>query len=221
MSKNPGKGYDRIAPIYDAMACIASFNQINKSQLAFLAHLSNQATCLILGGGTGYFLQKLVETNKTIHVTYVEASEKMIALTQKRIKKKNPDALHRITFICKRVEDFEFDKYDVIVCNYFLDLFDDTVVETFATKFKQKLNQGGVLYVTDFTFQNDNHFIQRCTKIGLKVLYSFFRWTTSISVNKLPQIEKNIMTQNFTLLYSKKHLRGILTCWLYKIDGCS
>src|SRR4051812_23973094 len=97
------KGYDRIAFAYDFIAGLFSFNQINKSQLAFLSHLSDASTCLILGGGTGYFLQKLLEQNNTVRVTYVDSSAKMIAAARQRIQKEIPYALDRVTFVCKDV----------------------------------------------------------------------------------------------------------------------
>lgn len=210
-----GKGFDRISFFYDALARIASFNQINKSQLAFLSHLTTQSQCLILGGGTGYFLQKLVEENKTIYVTYVEASKKMIVLAQKRIHKNIPDASHRITFICKRVEDFEFGKYDVLVCNYFLDLFDDVYVTLLIEQFKQHLNKDALLYITDFSIP-EKGLMHWSTKVGVKVLYKFFKWTTHLQTQKLPAIEKVVSENEFCVSQSKSFFKGILKCTVYK-----
>jgi len=214
-TNNVGKGFDRITFFYDAMACIASFNQINKSQLAFLSQLTTQTTCLILGGGTGYFLQKLLEENKTIHVTYVDASEKMIQYAQKRIKKNLPDELQRVTFICKDVDAFEFSDYDIIVCNYFLDLFDQGRVRMLIQLYKKQLNQNGILYITDFSMSEDG-IVAWTTKIGLKVLYKLFKWTTHISTETLPSIDKIVRENGFNVIQTKCFLRGILKCTLYK-----
>jgi ubiquinone/menaquinone biosynthesis C-methylase UbiE len=210
-----GKGFDRIVFFYDAMTQIISFNQINKSQLAFLSHLSTQSTCLIFGGGTGYFLQKLVEKNKTIHVTYVDASLKMIKFAKKRIQKNVPDALHRVTFMCEDVQQFKFDSYDIIVCNYFLDLFDDAYVKLLVERFKQHLNNDGLLYITDFSIPVKG-IMQWSTKAGLKILYWFFTCTTGLSANKLPNIESIVLQQKFVLQQSATFFKGVLKCSLYK-----
>lgn len=212
---NVGKGFDRITFFYDAMSRIASFNCINKSQVAFLPQLSTQATCLILGGGTGYFLQKLLEENKTIQITYVDASEKMIEYAQKRIAKGLPDALHRITFTCKRVEDFEFDRYNVIVCNYFLDLFDDVYVGELILRFKKHMNRNALLYITDFTIP-EKGFMHWSTKAGLNLLYLFFSRATFLTTQHLPNIESIVLQHNFVLRQSVSYFKGVLKCRLYK-----
>lgn len=211
-------GYDRIAFVYDFIAKIFSFNQINRSQLGFLSHLSAQQTCLIIGGGTGYFLQKLLEQNKTIRVTYVDASEKMIAFAQERIRKNNPSALKRVTFICKRVEDFEFEMYDVIVCNYFLDLFENSYVDKLVATFKRQLNSSGLLYVTDFDVPEQKGALRWCTESGLKILYVIHRQVTQIHAYRLPAIQQSMMEHGFVVMHSKKYLKGILKCCLYKMD---
>lgn len=210
------KGFDRITFIYDAIARIASFNWINKSQHSFLSVLSSQSTCLILGGGTGYFLQRLLEQNKIIHIVYVDASQKMIEYAHKRIAKKLPDELHRVVFLCKDVEVFEFNTYDVIVCNYFLDLFEETYVDRLVGKFKNSLNKEGLLYITDFTIPASNSIIKWSTKKGLKILYWFFKWTTSLSNNRLADIESIVLKHNFVRLQNKYFLNGILKCSVYR-----
>ena len=212
---NTTQSYDPIAFGYDFIAGLFSFNQINKSQLAFVSHLSTQATCLILGGGSGYFLQKLLEENETIHVTYVDASVKMIASAQKRIAKNLPDELHRVTFICKLVEDFEFDSYDVIVCNYFLDLFDDVYVTQLIKQFKQYLNKDGLLYITDFSL-SEKGFMHWSGKVGLKILYLFFKWTTNLPTQNLPAIDAIVKQKGFYILNVKSFFKGLLKCTIYK-----
>jgi ubiquinone/menaquinone biosynthesis C-methylase UbiE len=212
-----GKGYDRITSVYDIIACVFSFNKINKSQLALLSHLDNQKTALILGGGTGYFLHKMLEQNKTIQITYVDVSAKMIAHSKKRIEKNCPNTLNRVTFICKAIEDLDWQTYDVIVCNYILDLFDDAGVQPLAKKFHQHLNPQGLLYVTDFQIPETNALLKWFTKTGLKILSTFFRYTTELRTKQLPEIDKLLKEQGFSVLDSKSYLSGILMCRIYTI----
>lgn len=213
-----GKGFDRITGVYDFMACIFSFNRINKSQLAFLSHLSTQKTALILGGGTGYFLQKMLEQNKTIHITYVDVSAKMIAYSKKRVEENCPNTLYRVTFICAAVEDLEWQTYDVIVCNYILDLYNNAGLEVLAKKFKHNLNAEGFLYVTDFHIQETNGLLKWCTQMGLKALYTFFRYATQLRTKQLPEIDRLLTEQGFFISDSKSYLSGILMCRLYKMN---
>jgi|GEM_PF-1585827 ubiquinone/menaquinone biosynthesis C-methylase UbiE len=213
---NTASGFDRITFIYDVMTRLLSFNRINKSQLAFLSQLSTQQTCLILGGGTGYFLQKLLEQNKTIHIIYVDASAKMISAAQQRIAKELPEVVQRVTFICNGVEEFVFGKYDIIVCNYFLDVFDEMYADLLIQKFQHALSEEGLLYITDFTVPDKKGIIQWCTKAGLKVLYLFFKWVTSLPAKHLPPIESLLFKNNFMLFKSATFFKGVLKCSLYK-----
>jgi ubiquinone/menaquinone biosynthesis C-methylase UbiE len=218
-SKEVGEGFDRITFIYDAFVSVCSLNRINISQLAFLSQLSTQNNALILGGGTGYFLQKVLEKNESIHITYVDVSAKMIAYAKKRIEKNRPEAVHRVTFICAGVEDLDWKSYDVIVCNFILDLFDNSYVQVLAEKFKNHLNPKGLLYVTDFHISEINELLKCCTQIGLKVLYKLFRWTTQLSTKHLPEIDKLLKQQGFSIVHSKYFLSGILMCRLYTIEN--
>ncbi|MGN6646476.1 MAG: class I SAM-dependent methyltransferase [Cytophaga sp.] len=212
---NVGKGFDRITFFYDAITYITSCNQINKSQLAFIEKLSTQSTGLVVGGGTGYFLQQLLQTNKTIHVTYVDASAKMIAYARNRMLTQLPEALQRVTFVCKPVEELEPGVYDVIVCNYFLDLFDDAHVDTLITSFNRQLSKDALLYVTDFSIPG-NCILRLCARVGLKVLYYFFRKITYLPARQLPSIDRLIKRHGFIVTSTKLFLQGILTCTVYK-----
>jgi ubiquinone/menaquinone biosynthesis C-methylase UbiE len=212
-----GKGFDRITFIYDTLAAVMSFNQINKSQLAFLSQLKTQSTCLILGGGTGLFLQRLLEENKSIQVTYVDASAEMIRCAKKRIVAAS-DHVARVTFINEPVENFSFETYDVIVCNYFLDLFEQDYVETLIGKFKESLVPNGMLYVTDFNFPNTKYTSGWLMNIGLKALYVFFKWTTSLETKSIVHFDALILKGSFEIIHSKNFLYEILSCKTYKLQ---
>ncbi len=216
MGRSIGKGFDRIVFMYDTIARMASFNQINKSQLAFIEKLSTQSTSLVIGGGTGYFLQQLLKTNRTIRVTYVDASAKMIAYARKRVAKQLPKELHRVTFVCKPVEELDpAGVYDVIVCNYFLDLFDDTQVDTLMRSFNKQMSKGSLLYVTDFSIPS-NRMLRAGTRIGLRMLYWLFGKAVYLPTRKLPSIDPLIKHHGLTVIHSKLFLQGILTCTMYK-----
>jgi ubiquinone/menaquinone biosynthesis C-methylase UbiE len=210
-------GYDRITAFYDAFACIFSLNRINTSQVAFISHLTTQKRALIIGGGTGYFLQKLLIQNKEIQIVYVEVSENMIEYAKKRILQNCPNGINRVTFICKGIEDFEWQAYDLIVCNYILDLFENTFVEDLAEKFKNNLTKKGILYVTDFRISESSSLMKWCTKLGLAILYQFFRWATQLKTNTLPDTENILLKKGFRVSNSKLFLKGILMCRLYKL----
>lgn len=209
--------YDSITVVYDSLVRFFSLNRINKSQEAFLSHLSTQKTALIIGGGTGCFLQQLLEQNSEINITYVDISAKMIDFATKRIATNSATDLERVTFICERIQDFEWQSYDVIVCNYILDLFDEELVNDLVIKFRKNLTMKGLLYVTDFSISEKNVFMKYGTQIGLTILYTFFRWITDLQTSRLANSDQIIKSKDFKVLDSKEFLNGILQCRLYKL----
>lgn len=215
-SRSVGKGFDRIAFFYDKMAAIASFNQINKSQLTFISHLSTQSHCLILGGGTGDFLQQLLIINKSVKITYVDASEKMIEYSKQRILKYLPADLNRVDFICADVADFKFETYDVIVCNYFLDLFEDEIVQGLLQQFYSALSPDGILYVTDFVLYTSQSLQSYISKINLWVLFHFFRLATYLKTKRLVDVEQQILLNKFKRIIRKKFLGGMLQSIIFQ-----
>jgi tRNA (cmo5U34)-methyltransferase len=214
--KSVGKGFDRIAFFYDQMASIASFNHINKSQLAFISHISTQSTCLILGGGTGYFLQKLLEVNKSIQITYVDASEKMIEYSKERILRNVPTDLNRVAFVCTAVADFRFETYDVIVCNYFFDLFEENVVQGLLQQCYAALSNTGILYVTDFVLHTTQSMKSYISQISLWLLFHFFSWATYLQTKKLVDMERVILLNKFERIIQKKFFGGLLQSNIFK-----
>jgi hypothetical protein len=103
----------------------------------------------------------------------------------------------------------------VIVCNYFLDLFDEPYIETLLQRFKQHLNKDALLYITDFSIP-EKGLMHWTTKAGLKMLYAFFGWATNLPTQKLSAIDKIVRGKDFYVLHTKYFLKGILKCTVYK-----
>ena len=211
------RGYNRIAVFYDLAARIFFFNKINKSQVALLPFLPDFKSCLILGGGSGYFLQQILSQHKTARFVYVDLSDQMIQMAKNRIKRRFPEELHRIEFRCASVEDVKNESFDLIVCNYFLDLFPDVEVDLLLKRFYlETLNTKGYLYFTDFAIPESHWVVKKMTEVLLKMLYYIFRITTSIRSTQLPDFSLLFKKNNFDVLHADSFSGGIMISAIYK-----
>jgi tRNA (cmo5U34)-methyltransferase len=210
-------GYNRIAVFYDLAARIFFFNRINKSQVTLVPFLPDFNSCLILGGGSGYFLQQILSQHKTARFVYVDLSDQMIQMAKNRIKRKLPEEFHRIEFRCASVEDIKNKSFDLIVCNYFLDLFTDEEVDLLLERFySETLSSKGYVYFTDFVIPESHWMMKKMAEALLKVLYYIFRITTSIRSTQLPDFPLLFKKNNFDVLHIDSFSGGIMISAIYK-----
>ena len=173
-------GFDRIAFIYDFLARLIFGRSITTSQKFFLDRINNHSKVLILGGGSGWLLSDLLQLRPTSEVWYIEASEKMIAMTKKKI-----NANYTVHFIHGTQDDIpDSSRFDVVVTNFCLDLFTDQNLGNVVGKIKNSVSGKAIWIVTDFV--DGNKWWQ---KLMLQMMYWFFRKVTKIESERLPKWE--------------------------------
>ena len=117
-------GFDFLAPVYDWIARLVFGKAITDSQTFFLNRIPQQADVLILGGGTGWLLEKISEQNKSCRIVYVDLSQQMIEKSKLRTTK------DEVSFVQGTISDVPMDaKFDVVITNFYLDLFSDRKLE--------------------------------------------------------------------------------------------
>tara|TARA_R110001592_G_scaffold299603_1_gene570659 strand:+ start:3163 stop:3777 length:615 start_codon:yes stop_codon:yes gene_type:complete len=177
--------FNLIAPVYDGLAKVIFGKKLRKVQTQFLPLILEDASVLIMGGGTGWIINELFNTGFKGRLTYVEASEKMISLS-----KKNSAFSNSVDFIHGEESTLPTGrKYDVIITNFFLDVFSEPRLDQVITTLSEKLNKGGLWICSDFydTGKASHRFL-------LWLMLSFFRITTQLESKRLidfhPKLEK-------------------------------
>jgi len=174
--------FDRIASIYDKFARLIFGASIVESQQFFLHKIPDGALVLILGGGSGWILEKLFEINASVKVCYIDASENMISTAKKRFHDDN-----RIQFLCGTENDIPDKAFDAVITNFYLDLFDEQKLKGVVQKIKRSLTPSALWLATDFVSRRWWH------QLMLKVMYTFFRITAKIEASKLPDWKSAVM----------------------------
>ncbi len=201
-------GFDFLAPIYDFLARLIFGRSIVVSQTWFLDQVPPKAKVLILGGGTGWLLEKLIKQNSSCTVWYVEASAKMIEKTRDRFLSDQANFIHgteediptRVTF-------------DVIITNFYLDLFSEEKLERVVERISVQTHSSSRWLVTDFV--NGGVWWQRWM---LKVMYLFFRSVCDIEANRLPNWTKCLSSHQWGEVSSKDWYEAFIrsTAWCRK-----
>lgn len=167
--------FDSVAGYYDWLARLVFGRAIDRSQEAFVKAIPAGARLVILGGGTGRILDYLSLNRPDIIVTFVDASERMLA----RAKRRQP--IPTIEFIHGTEDSLPEGRFDVAMAPFFLDMFPEEKMLTVVEKVSSRLLEGGQWIVADFV--TPNRWWQR---LLLAIMYTFFRRTTNLMSRELP-----------------------------------
>ncbi|KAB7730048.1 methyltransferase domain-containing protein [Rudanella paleaurantiibacter] len=173
--------FDTIASAYDPLARLVFGRSLQRAQIRLLPRLPPGGRWLILGGGTGWLLEQVLDQCAPDYVLYLEASGQMLALSEKRVQR-HP-ARNRVQFRQGTEASLsQQEPFSVILTPFVLDLFSESwLAERMIPQLLQHLATGGYWLVTDFV--PTNVWWQR----GLVgAMHLFFRWTAGLRSNRLP-----------------------------------
>ncbi|MEP2669994.1 MAG: methyltransferase domain-containing protein [Cyclobacteriaceae bacterium] len=186
MSNSQLNRFDRVVPFYDALANFVFGRSLKQSRECNLEEVAQHADVLVLGGGTGKWLNKLLDGNKDCRVWYVEASGKMMNEARKNLKGKD-----QVVFIHGTQETVYIQKFDVVITHFFVDMFTDMELRVLADKISGDLKDGGKWIVADFVNEKIWHWI------FLKGMYLFFNIMGVLDLGFLSDWEQIIKEKGF------------------------
>jgi SAM-dependent methyltransferase len=203
-------GFDRLAVIYDWLELLAFAGALRRSQTRLLPELPSCQRALVVGGGTGVFLEQLARQT-TAHITCIELSQKMLDRSQARIVAQLPDAMPRIHFVRADVAEFASDApFDLICTMCLLDCFDEPELERVMRQLSAQLAPDGCWLFHDFEPQGP---------IGRAVvwlLYRFFRLSVALSASRLPDMPAAFARHGFGEFASHWDIAGLVVSRLYQ-----
>lgn len=210
-----GRGFDRLAPFYDAMLRVTSGNAVHKSQVACLAHVPAGGRVLLLGGGTGRLAKKIVEVLHPKELVCVDISARMAEITQRRLAHCTGNT--SVKFVVEDIRQYRPNgKFSLIFTPYLLDVFETNGATTVVSNLAPFLEEQGIWAVADFThpdhLQRVHRLVQRSV---LRLLYTFFRLTCGIEARALPDIQAIMVHNGFRRTWSESRFFGMLTSAIY------
>jgi ubiquinone/menaquinone biosynthesis C-methylase UbiE len=200
--------YDDTTWFYERLSKLVFGQAQVKAQEYFINQVQPNSHILIIGGGTGQILESLTKLHPSgLHITYVEISAKMMALSRKRNTGQN-----EVIYITENIEQASFTKrFDIVITAF---LFDNFSEEDFAAVFpiiNSQVKPNGIWLNTDF--QLTGPFWQ---KVMLKGMYTFFKLMGAISVTRLPDTKHMFRAHGYHLLDEKTFYGNFILAAVYR-----
>jgi tRNA (cmo5U34)-methyltransferase len=193
------RGFNRLAPMYDSLALLVIGKGIRTSQLYFLNHLKEKKELLILGGGTGWILPFILKLNPNLHIDYIDVSSNMIDKA-----KVNATESLNVRFIEGTEGSIPNKKYDCVITNFYLDLFNDEQLNLVIKKIKGSLTSNSCWIATDFVSNKKWH------KAMLWIMYKFFSFATGLKTSALPAWEVGLKHAGGNLIETQMSSRKFI-----------
>lgn len=197
------RGFDGVAWFYDPLARLVFGREMVDSQTHHLGSIPPGSSVLILGGGTGWIVDELFERSPDCTVWYIEASGKMLQKARRRGKS------GRVHFIHGSWQDVPARKFDVVVTNYFLDLFTNQTLGLMIPVIAGSLHTDGQWLATDFTGDSKWH------RIMLRLMYWFFGLVCEIEAKSLPAWEEAMTNAGFRQVAARRSFGGFMKSVLF------
>ncbi len=206
-------GFDRLAKYYSMLEYIVFGNLLLRSRFALFSELKDLKHALIVGGGNGRLLKKLLEYFPDLKIDCLEQSPKMIEIASSRL---SISELKQVSFI--ELDIFEFSTnnlYDCIFSPFFLDCFAEPGVNKIIAELGLYLKKDGYWYDVDFYLPKSGFALARA-KLYLKLLYLFFNFASSLKTKQLVNTELIFIKNNYHLVKSKTFSKQLLRTCIYK-----
>jgi ubiquinone/menaquinone biosynthesis C-methylase UbiE len=178
---------DRIARWYEPAEHLSFRRALERRRFAYLNQLRESRRAMLLGGGDGRFLARLLEVNPAMEVTYVDVSGEMARIAERRIARLGRSFRNRVQFFCADVLTFvpPHDDYDLIATHFFLDCFTPEEVRKLILKMMEWTRPETKWVLSDFQY-SPSAFGRFWTSAVIRVLYAAFRATTGLRVHRIP-----------------------------------
>jgi ubiquinone/menaquinone biosynthesis C-methylase UbiE len=199
--------FDVIAPVYDLLSRAVYGRSIVTAQQYMLKYIEEGSSVLIVGGGTGWIIEELFAINTTCTVVYMEASQKMLEKAQARIHGIDQS---RIQFLLQTEIPSE-GLYDVVITNFFLDLFPSGKLVRIIQQLKNLIKDDGSWIVTDFV-DDGKHWQQ----LLLNLMYFFFRNVSKIEAAVLPPWRLLLAETGMQKMETKRFYAGFIETAIYQ-----
>jgi demethylmenaquinone methyltransferase/2-methoxy-6-polyprenyl-1,4-benzoquinol methylase len=168
-------GYWLVGFQYVLTGTLYSLGQIPRCKNAQLKHLKPGDKLLVAGVGHG---TEAIEASKLgVDVTAVDLSATMLKHMRRRIERERPPK--EITMINDDIFNIrDVEKYDMVIANFFLNVFNETRVKEVANHLGTLVKPGGCLVCGEFVLPEPQGWRSVVQKINWYIAISIYSSTT-------------------------------------------
>ena len=170
--KHVGYSYDHLAWFYDGLAHVGSLGQIYALKRAQIAEMESGSKALYVGVGSGD--DAVLAAKSQARVTVLDLSPRMLDRASRQFNAAGVN--HSIEVICADVLTHQRPGYyDVVVANFFLNVFGEVIMQRVLAHLVTLLKPGGKLIIGDYSIPRGS-FPRRIIQRGYFYLSTFSFW---------------------------------------------
>lgn len=201
--------FDHIAPYYDTLVRLVFGNKLFVAKKEFLEKIPAGGEVLLVGEGTGNLLNLLLQREPALTIDYLDASSKMIELTQKKV---SPEAKHRMRFLHGTHHNLPSQKkYDAVMAFFVIDCLQQREAMEFTASLTNTLKKEGYFLMADFF--PPNKILHRTL---LWMMYSFFRFVADLDTAALPDYDVLFNGQQLIEAGRSSYMNGFIQSRIYR-----
>ena len=197
-------GFDRVASFYDPLARLVYSTALQDAQCWLLPYIPAGASVLIIGGGSGWLLQQVLQHSAPKYILYLEASANML---QKAKQLNSGTAI--VEFRHGTDADLSpHDRFDVVITPFLLDLFPADRLTQLMQRLHATLVPGGLWLFADFWAVEASPPIWQ--KLLAKSMYLFFGFLSNVQARHLPDYGKHFSSFGLQELAHAEFYKGFV-----------
>ena len=202
------RNYDTAAWFYDGLSRLVFGRTLVDAQSFLIDAIPARSSVLIAGGGTGWILEEIAKKQPAgLHITYVDASSKMMALA-----KRHSCGNNTITFITSQVEDAGLaGVFDVVLTPFLFDNFSEDTMQKIFSVLDNLLAENGIWLYSDF--RNTDAVAHKAI---LWSMYRFFGLISGVEATRLPGTEACFAKHGYRAREQKTFMNGFVTSAIYE-----
>jgi ubiquinone/menaquinone biosynthesis C-methylase UbiE len=207
--------YDPIAAYYDLVHRLVYGRAEINAQVELLSFIKAGDRLLIVGGGTGWILEKIAALYRSgLTITYIESSSAMMALSRKRDWGQN-----RVEFVEGSVEGKVEGsvRYDCILTGFFFDNFASEQAGRIVGELAPWLSGGGFWLFADFHYKKAKG--KWWQAMLLKLMYVSARLIVKVEGKELTDMEPIFEKWGFEQEHVAFYYGGFIKAIAYRRKG--
>jgi len=203
--------YDPVARYYDFLSWLVFGQAEINAQVEMLGYLAAGSRMLIVGGGTGWVLEKIAAVQSSgLRITYVESSARMMERSRKRNCGQNS-----VEFLQLPIEEFVTEApFDCILTGFLFDNFSAGKARTIVRQLDEVLCEGGHWLYADFYLPKGKRKLWKA--FLLKAMYIAARIICKVEASKLPDMERIFGEAGYAAVYSSFHYSEFIQSVVYR-----
>ncbi|QCR23244.1 trans-aconitate 2-methyltransferase [Pontibacter sp. SGAir0037] len=217
MSSLPESGFDRTAFFYDRLAKLVFGSAQENAQLALLPFIPAGARVLIIGGGSGWLLEQVLNCCSATNILYIDASPAMLTLARKRYNRLATTTTGRAavefrtgTEVAVKPEE----QFEAIITPFLLDLFPPQRLSGLMKRLQAALAPQGYWLFADFwPVQQPT---PRWQRLLLWSMYAFFGVLSGVKAKRLPDYQQHFQQLRLHETFSKSFYQQMIQAKVFQ-----